>query len=234
MLYPELQLYFDVEREVLMILNELTDPSTEIIMTDVDLHELSVQQGNELHKSQLYPVTDNGMGGVCFRGEIGKVQMDTCLKAFETSGTMSESAMCAYYERFNGQLVYSVPGITMGILKSVIMFKTEFITRELVFSMVIGIIAHERRHAVQTLAKLNIGGFEGKDIMSVHITEYAAQPSEIDALCFNIAVQQGLARMEDVETWQPDEEYKQNCLTAIKNLAAHSEKMFPNKTAVAG
>lgn len=205
MLSPELELYFAVESEVSATLRELCDPATETILTDVEVYEWYMRQGCELSSKRLYAATTSSATAVCFRGEVGHYSYAVLLDQFKQQHT-DELFVEIHRATFEDQLVFVIPQLTLGIIRYALMQCDGVVTKEFVFNWVVGILAHERRHAVQSITLMDVDHL--RPIDRTDTLEYLAQPHEFDAFCFNAAVQLGYASMASVHTWSPTEEQK--------------------------
>jgi len=203
---PELEFYFAVETEVAATLRELCDPATETILTDVEIYEWYLRQGYELSVKQLYAASTSSAAAVCFRGEVGRYSYNVVLNQFKLNNT-DKLFVEIHRATFDGQLVFSIPQLTLGVIRYALAQNDGIVTREFVFSWVVGILAHERRHAVQPISLVDVD--HPCPIDKTAVLEYLAQPHEFDALCFNMAVQLGYTSMASVKEWVPTEEQKQ-------------------------
>lgn len=209
---PELEFYFAVEDEVYSVLRELCDPATEVILTDVDVYEWTLRQGTELSAKQLYSSSATTVTGVCFRGEVGDWGYGILVAEF-MQRNVSKQFLELHRDTFKDQLVFVVPQLTLGVIRQALISNNGVVTKALVFSFVIGLLAHERRHATQSSASLNTVDF--KKINQTTVLDYFAQPHEFDAVCFNMAVQLGYTSMASVNEWQPTEEQQTEILQRL-------------------
>lgn len=193
--------YEAVSEQVLWTLLSLIDPMHEVITTDFDNYEWFSRLYAEPTKDQLYPATSAAPAGGCFRGENGDTVMQLALDSFAKRG-LSADLISAYKQQYQDTIIYDIHGLTQLVLMTSQSDQID-ITEELIFRMLIIIIAHERRHATQP--PMAISDLL-TDTTSLTSLEYILHPLEVDASMFSCGVSTGRLRMNEVATWQPTAE----------------------------
>ncbi len=192
----QLDNYFALEARVTNLAETLIDPQTEWLLRDIDVYDFLVQAGFEPNRDTLYPAEDAAGIGFCFKGEIGEYAIEHAIKFLKEHNINYQHML----EAFEGTLVFMVQGLVASIMFAMKRDELDTISDEEITKIIITTIAHERRHATQSISMMD------PEILNYqNLNEYLVLSHERDAILFSINVAEGDTAMNTVAEWQPTE-----------------------------
>lgn len=181
--------FTEISNQIAFVLHQLIDPSCERTLTDVEQYQECLELGMEPTREQMYPI----VGAVCLAGELGLIAEEVLRET--TTPEQNERLESSAY----GHNLYYIPSIATTLYAEL----GDAMTDCDIFQSVVGILAHERRHAVQQYTQFGDLVANNTCTPETDLRGYFLLEHELDAGMFSTAVLTNRAAMADVCTYQP-------------------------------